>query len=117
MIKNKYMESKMKNTKTIMSGAIAGALALGLAAVSPAALAGKPGLEKCQGIVKTVSMVVLVKQQRTLWLMNGFMFLKERAARLWVVRLKAQSSFLQLKDVYIKGHLRVLFCFNYQGTL
>jgi uncharacterized membrane protein len=43
----------MKNTKTIMSGAIAGALALGLSALSPAALAGKPGFEKCQGIVKS----------------------------------------------------------------
>lgn len=42
----------MKDTKTIMSGAIAGALALGLSAVSPAALAGKAGFEKCQGIVK-----------------------------------------------------------------
>jgi uncharacterized membrane protein len=42
----------MKNTKTIMSGAIAGALALGLSAVSPAALAAKAGFEKCQGIVK-----------------------------------------------------------------
>lgn len=42
----------MKNTNTIMSGAIAGALALGLSAVTPAALAAKPGFEKCQGIVK-----------------------------------------------------------------
>jgi len=43
---------KSKDTKTIMSGAIAGALALGLSAVTPAALAAKPGFEKCQGIVK-----------------------------------------------------------------
>jgi uncharacterized membrane protein len=42
----------MKDNKAIMSGAIAGALALGLASVSPAALAGKAGFEKCQGIVK-----------------------------------------------------------------
>jgi uncharacterized membrane protein len=42
----------MKDTKTIMSGAIAGALALGFSAVSPVALAAKPGFEKCQGIVK-----------------------------------------------------------------
>ena len=42
----------MKNTKTIMSTAIAGAVALGMAAVSPSALAGKPGFEKCQGIAK-----------------------------------------------------------------
>ncbi len=43
----------MKDTKTIMVGAIAGALALGLSAVTPAALAAKPGFEKCEGIVKT----------------------------------------------------------------
>jgi uncharacterized membrane protein len=42
----------MKNTNTIMSSAIAGALALGLSAVSSGALAAKPGFEKCQGIVK-----------------------------------------------------------------
>ena len=42
----------MKNTKTIMSTAIAGAVALGMTAVSPSALAGKPGFEKCQGVVK-----------------------------------------------------------------
>jgi uncharacterized membrane protein len=46
------MELNMKNTKMIMSGAITGALALGLYALSPAALAGKPGFEKCQGVVK-----------------------------------------------------------------
>ncbi len=42
----------MKDTNTIMSSAIAGALALGLSAITPAALAAKPGFEKCQGIVK-----------------------------------------------------------------
>ena len=42
----------MKNTKTIMSTAIAGAVALGMTAVSPSASAGKPGFEKCQGVVK-----------------------------------------------------------------
>lgn len=42
----------MKNTKTIMNAAIAGAVALGLGAISPSAFAGKPGFEKCQGIAK-----------------------------------------------------------------
>ena len=42
----------MKNSKAIMSSAIASALALGLTVASPAALAGKPGFEKCQGIAK-----------------------------------------------------------------
>ena len=42
----------MKDTKTIMNTALAGALALGLASVSGSAIAGKPGFEKCQGIVK-----------------------------------------------------------------
>lgn len=42
----------MKDTKTIMNTALAGALALGLASVSSSALAGKPGFEKCQGIAK-----------------------------------------------------------------
>lgn len=42
----------MKDTNTIMSSAIAGALALGLSAITPTALAAKPGFEKCQGIVK-----------------------------------------------------------------
>ncbi len=42
----------MKDTKTIMSTAIAGALALGLSVASTSALAGKPGFEKCQGIAK-----------------------------------------------------------------
>lgn len=42
----------MKDTKTVMNTALAGALALGLASVSGTAVAGKPGFEKCQGIVK-----------------------------------------------------------------
>ncbi|MBV1920610.1 MAG: DUF2282 domain-containing protein [Pseudomonadales bacterium] len=42
----------MKDTKTIMNTALAGALALGLASVSSSALAGKPGFEKCQGVAK-----------------------------------------------------------------
>lgn len=42
----------MKNTKTMMKAAIAGAVALGLGAISPSAVAGKPGFEKCMGIVK-----------------------------------------------------------------
>ncbi|GLQ30026.1 BufA1 family periplasmic bufferin-type metallophore [Litoribrevibacter albus] len=42
----------MKDTKTLMNTAIAGALAIGMAAASGSAVAGKPGFEKCQGIVK-----------------------------------------------------------------
>ncbi len=42
----------MKDTKTIMNTALAGALALGLASVSSSAIAGKPGFEKCQGVAK-----------------------------------------------------------------
>jgi len=42
----------MKDSKTIMSTAIAGALALSLSAASTTAMAAKPGFEKCQGIVK-----------------------------------------------------------------
>ncbi|OUS26000.1 hypothetical protein A9Q99_19680 [Gammaproteobacteria bacterium 45_16_T64] len=42
----------MSDTKTIMSTALAGALALGLATASSTALAGKPGFEKCQGVAK-----------------------------------------------------------------
>lgn len=42
------------NTKTTLgaSTAIAGALALAMTVASPAAIAGKPGMEKCQGIAK-----------------------------------------------------------------
>ena len=42
----------MKDTKALMNTAIAGALALGMAAASGTAMAGKPGFEKCQGVVK-----------------------------------------------------------------
>ncbi|MFC3151086.1 DUF2282 domain-containing protein [Litoribrevibacter euphylliae] len=42
----------MKDTKTLMNTAIAGALAVGMAAASGTAMAGKPGFEKCQGVVK-----------------------------------------------------------------
>ncbi|PCJ47154.1 MAG: hypothetical protein COA99_01320 [Moraxellaceae bacterium] len=42
----------MKDTKSVMSTAIAGALALSLAAASSSAVAGKPGFEKCQGVAK-----------------------------------------------------------------
>ncbi len=41
-----------KNTKTIASAAIAGVLAVGMMASAGNAVAGKPGFEKCQGIVK-----------------------------------------------------------------
>jgi len=43
----------MKDTKSVMSTAIAGALALSLAAASSSAVAGKPGFEKCQGVAKS----------------------------------------------------------------
>lgn len=39
--------------KLITSTAIAGILALSLAGISGQAFAGKPGMEKCQGIAKT----------------------------------------------------------------
>jgi uncharacterized membrane protein len=42
----------MKDTKKIMSTAIASTLALGLTIASSSTLAGKPGFEKCQGIAK-----------------------------------------------------------------
>jgi len=42
----------MKDTKALMNTAIAGALALGMAVASGTAMAGKPGFEKCQGVVK-----------------------------------------------------------------
>ena len=42
----------MKDTKALMNTAIAGALALGMATASGTAMAGKPGFEKCQGVVK-----------------------------------------------------------------
>ena len=43
----------MKATSKTIHGALAGVLALGLAGMSGEALAGKPGFEKCAGIVKT----------------------------------------------------------------
>jgi len=43
----------MEKSKLIASTAVAGILALGLAATSGQAIAGKPGMEKCQGIAKT----------------------------------------------------------------
>ncbi len=42
----------MEKSKLATSGAIAGVLALGMAVSSGQALAGKPGMEKCTGIVK-----------------------------------------------------------------
>lgn len=42
----------MKDTKTLMNTALASALAIGMATASGTAMAGKPGFEKCQGVVK-----------------------------------------------------------------
>lgn len=42
-----------KDSKQLAQTAIAGVMALGLAAGAGEALAGKPGFEKCAGIVKT----------------------------------------------------------------
>jgi uncharacterized membrane protein len=42
----------MKNSDTLAVRVLSGALALGLAATSGTALAAKPGMEKCAGIVK-----------------------------------------------------------------
>ena len=42
----------MKVEKTLLNAAVTGIVALGLAAGSGSALAGKPGMEKCAGIVK-----------------------------------------------------------------
>ena len=43
----------MKNdTSMIAKAALAGVLAVGLSAGASSALAGKPGMEKCQGVVK-----------------------------------------------------------------
>ena len=41
-----------RSTKTVQT-AIAGVIALGMAGMSGEAMAGKPGFEKCAGIVKT----------------------------------------------------------------
>lgn len=43
----------MEKSKLVASTAVAGLLALGLAATSGQAIAGKPGMEKCMGIAKT----------------------------------------------------------------
>ena len=42
----------MKETKTLVNGALASVLALGMAMTAGNAVAGKPGMEKCTGIVK-----------------------------------------------------------------
>ena len=42
-----------KSSKSVAHAALAGVMALGLAAVSDNAVAGKKGFEKCAGIVKT----------------------------------------------------------------
>jgi len=40
------------NSSTIAKAALAGVLAVGLSAGASSAFAGKPGMEKCQGVVK-----------------------------------------------------------------
>ena len=42
----------MKNKNTVMSSTLAGVVALGLAAVGGEAVAAKPSMEKCAGVVK-----------------------------------------------------------------
>ncbi len=42
----------MSTEKTMINTALATIVAVGLGSVSGTALAGKPGMEKCQGIVK-----------------------------------------------------------------
>lgn len=42
----------MSDSKTLMSTAMAGILAVGMTAATESAFAGKEGMEKCQGIVK-----------------------------------------------------------------
>lgn len=42
----------MKNSKTLTQSAVAGVIALGLAAAGGEALAAKAGFEKCEGVVK-----------------------------------------------------------------
>jgi len=42
----------MSNKKSLAKATLTGVMALGLAAASSAALAGKPGMEKCTGIAK-----------------------------------------------------------------
>jgi uncharacterized membrane protein len=51
---NKNLEEYfMYKSKYTLTAAIAGILALSLAGISGQAFAGKPGMEKCQGIAKT----------------------------------------------------------------
>jgi uncharacterized membrane protein len=40
----------MSNRRKFVKSALIGAVTLGVAAVAPSAMAGKPGFEKCQGI-------------------------------------------------------------------
>lgn len=42
----------MSDSKNLIKTALTGAMAVGLVTVSSAALAGKPGMEKCMGIAK-----------------------------------------------------------------
>ncbi len=42
----------MSDKKNLVNAALTGAMALGLVAMSTAAVAGKPGMEKCMGISK-----------------------------------------------------------------
>lgn len=42
----------MSDKKNLVKAALTGAMAIGLVTVSSAALAGKPGMEKCTGISK-----------------------------------------------------------------
>ena len=42
----------MKNRNNLLHAALAGFIAVGLGTASQSALAGKPGFEKCKGIVK-----------------------------------------------------------------
>ena len=41
-----------KDAKTVVNAALAGVIALGMGALAEDAYAGKPGFEKCMGIVK-----------------------------------------------------------------
>lgn len=43
----------MSNQKNLVKAALTSAMAIGLVTVSSAALAGKPGMEKCMGVSKT----------------------------------------------------------------
>ena len=43
----------MKNSTTLVNAALAGVFALGATMGAGEAMAGKPGMEKCAGIVKT----------------------------------------------------------------